>query len=642
MDQLAGLIGEAEHLRVVTPFLDSGALQRLVTRLGVRDVMLDIPADGTDTPLQSAIDLIPGLRARSFAGTRPLHAKAFTFQSPSKRWLAVGSANCTQAALERSVQNGGNLEFLVTGEEASLPECTDLFEPVIDVGRYSGTGRTWDAGRQPNGPVIVTRADYVNNQLEVEWALTRTENDISHLRLRTDTVDIACRSTPTVVSLAEAPRVVMLTADLGGASYTTRAWVTDHSALKAFAGRAHTHRWIERLVSEDPLQHANSIDAWLEQGVLEFLRDEADDDHAPLNLSSPVTLNSLVVNAPEAAHRMKEYLEIFTFSPDPVHVRSSAEQFLASPLASDPLAILRALLGRSAATPGGDSELDSPTYERNERRCNTAQKQIGESLIRHLERLTRSERRWEEANERAITTVLRLTFGAVASIGYEVVGRAAATSLREQLIDSYLTLLYKLTQSVRTCSILAKTAVAGPLVLSLGIAADLATNLGDQFNVTRLRKLAANVFGVDPRPTLSAWREECKQQAEILLVDAKSVDRFSVWEALVLHLFGIASEYIKHRLQQRWGLLLELQEADLKHRPDREILYTAAVAEYGASSVWQRYNTARSKDKLPVVHAVARPICSKCFLTLADSKRRGLERGEAVICDCGCILVLRT
>lgn len=635
-DQLVRLIGEAEHLRVITPFLDSGTLHRLATRLGVRDVMLDIPADGADTPLQSAIDLIPGLRARSFAGSRSLHAKAFSFQSPNKRWLAVGSANCTQAALERSVQNGGNLEFLVAGEEADLPECMDPFEPVIDVGRYSGTGRNWDEGRQPNGPIIVTRADYVNNQLEVEWALTRTENDILYLRLRTDTVDIACPSNPTVVPLADAPRVVMLIADLGDASYTTRAWVTDHSALKAFADRAHTHRWVERLVSEDPLQNADSINVWLEQGVLEFLRDEADDEHALLNLSSRVS------KTPEASYRMKKYLEIFTFSPDPVHVRSSAEQFLASPLASDALAILRALLGRSASTTGGDIELDSPTYERDERRRSLAQKQIGESLIRHLERLARNERLWEDVNERAITTVLRLTFGAVASIGNEVVGRGGAISLREQLIDSYLTLLYQLIQSDRTCSILTKTVVAGPLVLSLGIAADLATSLGDQFNVTRLRKLATDLFGVDPRPTLSAWREECKPQAEILLATAKGVDRFSVWEALVLHLFGIASELIKHRLQQRWGLLLELQEADIKDRPERETLYTAAAAKYGASPVWQRYNAAQSRHKLPVVHAVARPICPKCFLTLADSKRRGLERGEAVICDCGSVLVLRT
>jgi hypothetical protein len=463
-------------------------------------------------------------------------------------------------------------------------------------------------------------------------------------RLQGTEASFACATSPVAVPLARAPRRISLTTGVGDGARTVCAWVADHAALEEFASGARAHRWVEALASQDPLQHATAIGAWLEQGVLELLHGEF--DHEPIRGNAPQPAQGQS-QAAHARDMLGAYREVFAFSPDPVAVRATAERFLRSGLAGDPLAILRALLDRSTApanTEGAGGAAAEGHSARHEQRREAAQRQIAQSLIRHLEHLAREDQRWESAPERTITDVLRLTWGAVVSIGYEVVRHAVAPPVRMRLVDAYLSLLRRLAASSRVRVILAQSSVAGPLALSLGVIADLAGSVGDRTMIGRLRKLAIALLGNDPGATLTTWRTACKDQADTLLAATRGTDLYPTWEALAFSVWGIASEPARRRLHERWGLLLALQDADVHHAPESETLYADAAAKYGTSSVWRLYCAARSRGKHPVVQEVATwSVCPKCRLHLPDAKARALMRGDAVICDeCRTILVLRT
>jgi phosphatidylserine/phosphatidylglycerophosphate/cardiolipin synthase-like enzyme len=51
-EQLVRHVGPSSALRVVTPFLEPAQLERLATRLGATDVILDIPHEGLDVALR--------------------------------------------------------------------------------------------------------------------------------------------------------------------------------------------------------------------------------------------------------------------------------------------------------------------------------------------------------------------------------------------------------------------------------------------------------------------------------------------------------------------------------------------------------------------------------------------------------------
>lgn len=157
-EQLVETVGPAEQLRVVTPFLDAGALRRLAADLGATRVTLDLPQVGADTPLADAVAAAPGLIAHHHVEDerrpRRLHAKGYEIRSEDSRWLALGSANCTRAALERTILDGGNLEFLLCVEGAELPDDVE-FAPIEDVAAFGGTGRRWDEERRSVPPLRV-------------------------------------------------------------------------------------------------------------------------------------------------------------------------------------------------------------------------------------------------------------------------------------------------------------------------------------------------------------------------------------------------------------------------------------------------------------------------------------------------------
>ncbi len=117
LDQLIEKVQSADELRIVTPFLDAQALKHLAEGVQAKKIVLDLPEEGPDTPLSLTMNAVPYVDPRILNGKRRLHAKVYQFKNTHTSSIALGSANCTQAALMRSVAEGGNLEFLLFIEE---------------------------------------------------------------------------------------------------------------------------------------------------------------------------------------------------------------------------------------------------------------------------------------------------------------------------------------------------------------------------------------------------------------------------------------------------------------------------------------------------------------------------------------------
>ena len=121
LDQLLEHIGDTHYLRVVTPFVDPVALEALVTPSSAQNIVLDVPADGTDIPVDDAVaglsNVVVRQAKRKQKDQRHVHAKIYEAVSDGVASVALGSANCTQAALLCSVLQGGNLEFITVDRD---------------------------------------------------------------------------------------------------------------------------------------------------------------------------------------------------------------------------------------------------------------------------------------------------------------------------------------------------------------------------------------------------------------------------------------------------------------------------------------------------------------------------------------------
>src|SRR5205807_10452985 len=88
-------------------------------------------------------------------------------------------------------------------------------------------------------------------------------------------------------------------------------------------------------------------------------------------------------------------------------------------------------------------------------------------------------------------------------------------------------------------------------------------------------------------------------------------------------------------IEQRWGLLLQLETADRQLSLHRDALLAEAAQRYRASSVWFRYMSASRARRFPAVRRVAVPVCDLCSISLPSRTAAELMRGEAVVCERG-------
>lgn len=647
-DQLVREVGPVERLRVVTPFLDKDQLRRLVERTGAREVVLDVPCEGLDIPLASAVDHVPALTARSVHDKmrRRLHAKGYEFRGRDGTWTAIGSANCTHAALAHSVAQGGNLEFLVLTRGVELPTDPEFeFEPVGEPATFPSTGRTWNEGRMSSA-LVVTRAEYKNHELHVAWETAgHQEIALAELRLG-DHAAYPLDASPAVLQLEEPPpNYVALRSIIGEDVVEARAWVTHHDALAQAAQRAQVQRWAEQIGSRDPLQLASSIDSWLTLFLLRELRR----DHAVEAATEAATMEGTGAHQTVVhGQRMRDFHEVFTYSTDETRVRSAAETMLAGPKGTDPLALFRALLARLSNTTADDessslaaANADDPVVQRQygaaTRERELGHRRVVDALMRHLKTLTRDSTIWATAHASDVMEVIRLSASLITLIGYEVVRPSKEPGKRTQFVEAGLQWI----QAIRRHpDVLPGLAVRGPLALSLAVLGDIALFEGQQQEHDRAATIAWSILGADPRAVLESWRIQCPGQADTLLTASTGRDLYEPLTLLVEKLLGMPHPALRAQLHEKWGLLIALQDADMRGLPNANALYTRAADEYSSSDVWHRYQAGRVRRQFPIIVQARNGRCPRCGLQLSLADRRKLNRGEPILNACQHVLLL--
>ena len=641
-DQLARAVGSAERLRVVTPFLDGDQLRRLVTRTGARDVVLDVPSAGLDISLADAMRQVPTLKARSVHDTtgRPLHAKGYEFRSGEVTWTAVGSANCTNATLAHSVAEGGNLEFLVVTRDVALP--TDLkFEPVRDPAAFPFTGRTWNEGKVSSA-LMVTRAEYQNHQLCVEWE-TAGYREVALAELQVgDLPPYQLDASPAVLPMeGSPPDYVTLRGLVGEDVVEARAWIINHDDLAQAAQRAHVQRWAEQISSRAPLQLASGIDLWIALFLVHEIRhDLHTQPSAGEGGSAPQTV--------ESGQRMRDFHEVFTYSTDETRLRRAAEKLLAGPKGADPLAIFRALVARISSTTeddepsqvatNADSQAVQSQYAEATREREMGHLRVVNALIRLLRTLVRESNTWATPHTSNAAEKIRLAASLITVIGYELVRKnEALASKRAQLVEVGL----QWVQAIQGHpDVLSDLAVRGPLVLSLAVLGNIALLEGQTREHDNAATLARGILGADPLAVLDTWRVQYPDQADSLLTASTGCDLFQSLTRLAEQLLGIPPPYLRAQLHDRWGLLMALQEADIQRRPDADTLYAQAADIYNGSQVWNRYQARRVKRQFPVIVGARNGRCPRCGLQLSIADSRKLNRGEPILNVCQHVLLL--
>ncbi len=628
--------GKADRLRVVTPFVDALALKSLVDGCSANSVVLDVPTGGADISLEAATSGLKSVTARVSVGRlkdqRHLHAKVYEFAGPLGRLLAIGSANCTQAALLRSVPQGGNLEFLVLLEGQVLPDSEGpFFEEVADMAAVPGTGRSWDAGRGPLSPLIIDSATWRDGVLDVSWRRRGGAHSADVFLIVGDR-RIPCGASPFSLELEAAPAVIGLACGQDGAA-TARSWVAFPDVLEAQIHRRRQQRWVEHLESDDPRSYSAGVEALFDQLARE-VRGLLDEEER-----HPGEEGGGVFRTP-SPRAVRDAVETFAFSPDPEEVRRTAVQMLGGEGGENPFVILLALLARHTAPVPAHLQDDPSAVDRYERRRVEADRRTADQLVRCLERLGDPAVDWIATPANRTAFCLAFSFKAIATLWHHArVGRELKEQ-RQRLAESIAAVLRALCATRIGQSLLHQSEMTGPVLFGLGAAWEAAED--DSMLREEFRAVARRIAGTDPRPLLDAWRSQHPRDSELLGISPSRVDQLPGWQASVERLCGLASSTAQLEIQQHWGLLLELETADRECAPKCETLRARAAESYRGTDVWRSYLSASRLRRFPIVLRVSSPVCSSCRISIPTKRAAELMRGDAVVCERGHILLLRS
>jgi len=358
---------------------------------------------------------------------------------------------------------------------------------------------------------------------------------------------------------------------------------------------------------------------------------------------------------------MRDFHEVFTYSTDETSVHRAAEQLLAGPKGADPFALFRALFARlnsdtldtttsgPAATQAGGQ--DNPVAQRHYAKATQDQEKgrqrTVDALMRHLTALARDGAASATSHAphashtpgatEPMTERIRVAASLITIIGYELVRNHPELRKRAQFVEVGL----QWAEAVeRHAGIPSDLAARAPLALSLGVLGDIAQFEGQHRERVHAATFARRLLGAEPRALLDTWRAQQPGQADTLLTAVAGRDLYEPLTLLAEQLLGIPHPQLRAQLHERWGLLLALQEADMRGLPEANDLYTQAAARYVGSEVWRRYQARRAQKKFPVVVQARHGRCPRCGLRLSLADSRALDRGEPVLSACQHILLV--
>jgi|GEM_PF-1769703 len=641
IEQIIDHVHAVDTSRVITPFLDAHALQTLAGAVQAQTVILDLPKDGADIPLLEAVEALPDLQPRFLADrhNRRLHAKAYQFTKSNESWLAIGSANCTQAALMKSMTEGGNLEFLLLLKDTGLFDDLNFTE-IADPATFPHTGRNWDSNPLPASAISIEKASYKGGQLSVEWKLLEG-GIVSDIILYADGDRIASDLESAIsISLELPPHLITLRLSFNGSSTEMSAWVINYDALDQKVSHSKLQKWVERIASNDPQQHAGSIAIWLEQGIQELLGVQ----HGAESIQYQIGPGQKRGDLPSV---QKSY-EVFAYSADPDKIQTHTRALLENYSSVDPLALLRVLLIRFTAEPPSDVLGNAKGYDdshysalpHNFTKRQSAAQNIVKNLCRQLNEVVKTKVS-STIPEKALVTGLRTLLGAVVYICLDAM-KDSGRKDEENLTQHFIHFLEWLVSQSQANHALQTPRLIGPLVLSIGAVSAIAERCKEVALSSQLRKYAKKLVQADPRQVVTAWEQLDPEGSKRFLTLLRQQNIWHQVEPHLLALFEIAPEHVKRLIEHQWGFLLELQEADMHLSPEREDLYAQAKARCPDLQIWACYEAARRAKRLPIIFHSSGNSCSQCHRLLPTQLWQRLKKGDAVICDsCHRILILR-
>ena len=623
LDQLAEALPRVSRLTVLTPFLDTSALSRLKDRFAVRDLELRIPYEGTDISVGSAMDEIPGLALMRAERGRRVHAKAYHFQEGHREWLALGSANCTQAGLIRSGRDGGNIEFLALISGGRLPDQEVNFQAVEDPSQVPATGRDWDETGSGGRGLCIREAVYRGGTLTVDWDATSSKATGLSLQLGDEVYECEGKPIELVLPALPASSTVLLTASVDGQTVTARRWLVFPEELDRSVAMRDTRRWRDYLSSSDPTRLADGVEASL-AALIRPLLDPHISTGSNLGSQNRLTWKEL-----------KEAVEVFAFSPDSAPAASRSNRIISGETPLDPLSALRGLIARLQGRPPPDVEHDEESLGQYESRRGRATRNAISSLLKHLNRLAGSDLDWTATGMDRIAYCLSGTMQASALVWHKMIAAEISPELSARFVEASLNMLSALSSIETVRPAWKRDDVAGPMLL--GVAA-ISAAADEEHDRNRLRSLAKAMLPHDPEQAFQRWGQANPGQMSLLWGDTENHSYRQSWIRDALRLLGIADGAL-HLRQKKWALLIRLSEADRSNDPGAAELYAQAEQEYGDHEVWLHYKTMRASGLAPRVTRVSDSVCDQCHQRLPEIKRNRLERGEAVACSCGAILL---
>ncbi|GIF25721.1 hypothetical protein BJ973_003998 [Actinoplanes tereljensis] len=138
LDQIPGPDGPVDWLGIASPFFDppADALAMMLTKImpNAVDILLTRDAQADPSRLQSVLDRVGTVRITQPTTSRYHHGKVFEWWSGPSGTLVTGSANCTRAALLRSMADErGNCELaLLQQVTESVLDAVEVVEADLD------------------------------------------------------------------------------------------------------------------------------------------------------------------------------------------------------------------------------------------------------------------------------------------------------------------------------------------------------------------------------------------------------------------------------------------------------------------------------------------------------------------------------
>lgn len=627
LDQLQRLIGPAKEIRVVTPFLDAQALCKLYLTFSAKKVILDLPFEGADTPLDDALASVPNLTPRVVNKPNHLHGKAYELNTENSIWLAIGSANCTNAGIINGIAEGGNSEFLAVFQCEPLEDERVEFRVVEDPAKFTGTGRRWDeVDPPPHRGITYFCAMYEDQTLTTVW---ESNGRLSSPHLTVGNVKFELDESPSRIPMKEEPpRFVTLSGRLDGENVSTDTWVIFFNELARHASGISTMRRRSYLESGDPMEQAFGV----ELEIFQLLR--------ALQVSKPGTIQEIA-----RVGRQLEYAEadqaitVFEFSPDPDEITKRAASLIVGDRSTDPLAMIRGLIARITGPIPRDHQSDEESIEDYNLRRDRAMRRISDVLVRHLSRLSKIDKQeWRMTPNERIKLCLQLTFEVVVLLWWKVLRRDSHNFQR--FTQAMLDFVQVLMDSERRKELCRNTEVAGPLVLAIAAAGEATS---EEHERDLLRGFLTTLFSSDYRANVQEWFESYPTRAAMIIRVQGEYNDSTGLEARLRaadRLMGVADKSLLLKQEQKYGALLRFIEATEQGSPTAESLFSEAESKFSHDPIWQECINSINAGQNPVIVGVSKPICGRCFLSLPVKHWHELEQGQVILCpNCGTILM---